>query len=208
MQSLVCRGYIGLVQDEKKLGYVFSDISDEVGLHLGNGRIDRKHDNPRVYMLQVAFRGSGIVGFRRSNARCIDKDDPSLKKGGRIGYFHRGNLLLVARIAGFRDVVCQGIQLDFLSLSSGINDGCIWSRPVLDFRDDGGHGEDPCGQDLGPQKRIDKGTLASLHLAENRKMKLVGYEFLFEGEQFFAQASIVGAGILDHEKSVQRRFHR
>jgi hypothetical protein len=84
----------------------------------------------------------------------------------------------------------------------------VWSRPVLDFRDDGGHGEDPCGQDVSPQKRIDQGALAAFHLAENRKMKLVGYEFLFEAEQPFAQAFVAQTGILNHEEIVPRRFHR
>src|SRR5580704_12662660 len=184
VKSLIGRGYISLIQDKEELGDVFSNGSDELGLNLGDGRVERQHDNPGVYILKVAFRCPGIVSFRRANARRIDKDDSRLKKGGRIGYFHGGNLLLVARITGFRDVVCQGTWIDFLSQSSGINDGCVWSWPVLDFRDDGGHGEDTCWQDLSAQKRIDEGALASFHLPENRQMKLVGHEFCSRESSF------------------------
>src|ERR1700677_2921453 len=102
--SFICRGYIGLIQDEKELRYVFADILDKTGLDLGDRGIDRKHDNPCVYMLHVALSAPGVVGFRRSNTRRLDKDAPGLKERRRIGYFHRGNLLAVAGIARFRDV--------------------------------------------------------------------------------------------------------
>ena len=134
--------------------------------------------------------------MRGSNAWRINKDDPSLEKRRRIAYFHRRNPLLVARIGRFRDVVCQRTQSNLLALPCAVEDGSLWNYAISNLRDHGSHGKNARWQDFRPKKRIDEGTFASLHLAENGQMKLIRGQFLFKRKQLLAQTCVACATVL------------
>ena len=81
------------------------------------GGIYRKHDNPGIYLFEIALGSAGVVGMRRTDARSIDKNDPALKEGRRVSKLDRRDLLLVSWITGFRNVVGQGSEIDLLPRS-------------------------------------------------------------------------------------------
>ena len=87
--------------------------------------------------------------MRRADAWGVDKDDSTFKEGRRVSKLDRRDLLPVSWIAGFCYEAGQGFDTNLLPRACGVMDSRLWNRAIFDFRDDGGHGENPGGQNFG-----------------------------------------------------------